>query len=1246
MGWNVSIARFNRRDGEGGSGTGDSDHPWTNGNPMKNHLRILTGMVALATCAATSVLADYASTVNSLGPVAYWRLSGTTQPPLADAAVNAGSIGEAANGFYLGTAIHPGPSALASGVGSGATFDAVAGTQVFVPYLPATHPAAPFTVEAWLNPAVEHAVGSGTLTCAVSAGQFASPRTGWLIYQGEAGWNFRMYNNNGTATSVSITGGGAPVASSWYHVVATYDGAVAKLYVNGAKVAEANQTSYVPGASGGFAIGARADGAFWWNGSADEVALYGSVLTDGQISQHYANGTSAGPTVSYSSLVTSLNPLAYYSLNEGAYTAPDPTTLPVAAALGSGGAAVNGAYFPGSRAGTPGPRPVAQSGFEAGNVGATFNGAAGYVGTPLQLNDSTEFTVTGWIRRGAVKSGRGGYFGQNNLLEFGDADAGANIELWVDARGANIKAPFPFVDDQWGFFAISASANATILYANGRELGRLTGNVASYGANEFLFNIGGGGIFNNTGDYFRGDIDEVAVFPTALSEAQLQTLYFSANVAPIITKAPTAPARTIMVGNTLVLDVTAIGAPPLTYSWLVDGAAVGGQTTSRLSVAGISPGSAGAYRAVVSNPYGSVTSAPVNIAVVAADATLPVAQYAAGLVSLNQVKVWFSEPLDPVSAQNPANYSIPGLAVTAATLASPAGTPGDSTVILTTAKQTAGQSYALTITGVKDQVAPASTVASTTLAFSAWTLQQGALRFEHYDNIASAADSGITAGLADPRVIANNPTTLGLITGRFDTRTVFPDDTHENYMARISGFITPTETGDYYFFVASDDASRVYLSNNDVPPNPETDTPIAYELGCCGTYFEPDSGDTATTATPIRLQAGQKYAILVFLKEGGGGDWLRLAWRNANDGTAAADLQPIPGQFLSTYVDPNADVVYTTQPADQVGILPGSSTSFITHSFASGDGGFTVVDTDPAPPGPFLYDAGAGVWTADGSGDGCGGPFNSQLSSPEYTVPVSLAVTLNFNHRYSFEADRWDGGQVRVSVNGGGWTNVPAENFTANGYPPGLIQGNGIIKDQRAFHEDSPGYAAGSYITTTALLGSFNAGDKIRVQFVGAWDDCSKGSQPSWVIKDLRLSYSTPPQAVEFTAVAAVSRQGTSVPFTYQWQRNDGAGFVDLAGATANSYRFFPTVAADLTAKFRVVAGVPGKFVPSAEVGIAAPRPSLSVGYAADKVTVTFTGALQSSTSPTGPFSNVSGATSPYVAPASGTGNLFFRSVQ
>jgi hypothetical protein len=1209
---------------------------------MKIQLRRLTGMVALVASVATAVRADYPSTVTSLGPVAYWRLGETVQPPPADVASNIGSLGDSAVGYYLGTAVHPStPGALAGTTESGATYDATANCQTLVPFIPAMHPAAPFTVEAWLNPGV--ALEGGALTCAISAGAFGDPRSGWLIYQSATGWNLRMYNRNGLATSVNITGGGAPSPGTWYHVVATYDGAMAKLFVNGAKAAEVAQTSYVPGQSGGFAIGARADGAFWWNGSADEVALYPTALSDADIAAHYANGTSATPTTPYQNLVTAKNPLAYYRLNEGAYTPP--TTLPVAVNSGSAGSAFDGSYNPGMRAGSDGPKPPSQSGFPAANVGGGFNGSAGFVGTPLTMNDLTEFTVVGWIRRGAIKSGRGGYFGQNDLFEFGDADNGANIELWTSARG-QIKAPFPFADDQWGFFAVTGNENSLVVYANGVEIGRLTGPITSYGTSAFFFNIGGGGIFNTGGDFFRGNIDEVAVFTTALTAAQVQSLYSSAETAPSITRRPTAPARTLMAGNTLAMSVAAVGNSPLTYTWTRNGTPIGGQTSATLSYPGLTLGDAGAYSVVISNPYGSTTSAPVNITVVAPDATAPVAQYAAGMDTLDKVKIWFSESLDPVSAANPANYNIPGLAITAAALSAPAGMPGDNFVILTTAKQTPGTTYAVTITGVKDQVIPSSTVASTTLAFSSWALLEGSIRFEHYNNIPGAADSGITAGLSDPRYIAGTPTTLGALTGRFDTRTVFPTDVNDNYMAKMSGFITPTETGDYYFFVASDDASRVYLSNNDVMPDPATATPIAYELGCCGNFFEPDSGDTATTATPIRLNAGQKYAVLVFLKEGGGGDWLRLAWRNANDATPATELQPIPGQFLSTYVDPNVDVAFTTQPSNQTAVLPGVATSFVNKSFTTDDGGFTVVNTDPAPPGPFFYDGGSGVWSADGAVDGCGGPYNSQLNSPEYTVPVTQSVSLSVQHRYSFEGDRWDGGQIRISKNGGGYTNVPAENFTANGYATGTIQGSGILNGQRAFNADSPGYTDGTFITTTAILGNFTTGDKISVQFLGGWDDCSTGKTPSWVIKDIKLSYSSAPQNVTFSAAATVKRQGNSVPFTYQWQRNDGAGYVDIAGATGASYSFFPTVAADLAATFRVVVGVPGKYVPSDEVRVVPPRPTLSVGANGANVVVTYTGTLQSATSITGPFSNVSGAASPYVAPASGSGNLYFRSVE
>ena len=71
-----------------------------------------------------------------------------------------------------------------------------------------------------------------------------------------------------------------------------------------------------------------------------------------------------------------------------------------------------------------------------------------------------------------------------------------------------------------------------------------------------------------------------------------------------------------------------------------------------------------------------------------------------------------------------------------------------------------------------------------------------------------------------------------------------------------------------------------------------------------------------------------------------------------------------------------------------------------------------------------------------------------------------------------------------------------------------------------------------------------------------------------------------------------------------------------------------------------------GKLVPSADVKVTAPRPTLSLSRTADVITVTFTGSLQSSTSLTGPFSNVTGATSPYAVPAPPGGSLFFRSIK
>ncbi|MEK7676551.1 MAG: LamG-like jellyroll fold domain-containing protein, partial [Verrucomicrobiota bacterium] len=1266
--------------------------------------------------------------------------------------------------------------------------------------------------------------------CALASGQFASPRSGWLIYQSDTGWNFRMYNQNGTATSVNITGGPAPVAGTWHHVVAVYDGTTALVYVNGVQAVSGTPTGYVPSAGGPLFIGGRSDSSFWWNGSADELAIYGKALTASEIDAHYKNGISASPATSYNQLVLNSGPLGYYRLNEPAFTPP--TTLPVAKNLGSSGAANDGSYNPGADAQAGGPRPPTFSGFEADNTAGGFNGSAGYVGTPFNLNDLTAFTVMGWLKRGVGHSGRGGYFGQNDLLEFGDADNGANIEAWINAYGTNIKIPYPFRDDEWGLITLVGDSTQTTLYTNGAPASTITRTVDSFGNSSFNFNIGGGGIFNAAGDYFLGAVDEVAVFDKALTATEVQEIYYSANIAPVITTQPTAPSRELFEGNTVTLSVAAAGTPPLFHQWRKGGADLAGKTSADLLFSNITVADSGTYDVVVRNSFGTVTSASVTLTVKPADRTPPTLQYATGNRTSNGVRVWFSEALDPASAQTASNYQLSdGVTVTSATLSAPAGSPGDNIVDLVTSAQTPGRKYTLTVNGVKDQTAPGNPIAAgSTIQFSSWVVLTGQLNFEHYDNISGAADSDIARGLQDPRVIAGRPTTAGFISGRFDTRTVFPNDSHEFYLARMTGWITPAKTADYYFFLRADDAARLYLSANETIPNPATDTPICAEPDCCDGFYEPDSGDPATTATPITLQAGKRYGVLALLKEHGGGDWMMVAWRETTDATAAADLPYLPGQYLSTVVDPNADLLFVKQPTDQLGTVASAGVPFVVEDFNTTDGGFTVETVgdvpgpwfyDPAgvwqadsgndgcgqpnnsslnspaytmtqggaltltfkhrysfepeydggqvrisvnggafaavppgnfrengywdanligngvllgnrafngnsagyasgtfitsvaslgtfkqgdkiavqflgawdecaigtvpnwvvdsfridllpmiiqdfsvndggytaetvgtPPGPFAYNAAKGAWIANSGNDACGSPNNSSIKSPAYVVPQDDEVTLSFSHRYSFESGLYDAGQVQISVNGGPYTAVAPENFSANGYADGLIVGNGVLIGKRGFNGDSPGYAATNYITSTAILGNFKKNDTISIKFLAAWDECSIGSGlPSWTIKNVTVSFGKAAKASTFDAAATATLRGDPLQVAYQWQRNDGAGFVDIPNANTASFRIFPTPA-DLNAKFRVVVSVvsaPMVSLVGNEVKLLASQaqtpPEISIAIQGGQVKVTFTGTLQSAPNVAGTYSNVPNAVSPYTVTGTAA-TMFYRSVK
>ncbi len=85
-------------------------------------------------------------------------------------------------------------------------------------------------------------------------------------------------------------------------------------------------------------------------------------------------------------------------------------------------------------------------------------------------------------------------------------------------------------------------------------------------------------------------------------------------VSPVTIVMQPAP-RTAFVGDTVSFSVIAQGAPPPSYQWFKDGAPIAGATAATLTLTNVGFDSAGSYSVVVTNPSGSVTSAPATLAV-------------------------------------------------------------------------------------------------------------------------------------------------------------------------------------------------------------------------------------------------------------------------------------------------------------------------------------------------------------------------------------------------------------------------------------------------------------------------------------------------------------------------------------------------------------------------------------------------------------------------------------------------------
>ncbi|HET6694917.1 MAG TPA: LamG domain-containing protein, partial [Gaiellaceae bacterium] len=248
--------------------------------------------------AAPAAMSTYREDVLSDGPSGYWRL-GEGSGTLADdeASTNNGTY---QNGPTLGQT-----GALLADANTAVSFDGV-NDIVSVPHSASLNATSGVTIEAWVK---------RTKTGAWQ-NILAKPGNGAVAAQNYALWI------NTTNQPVAFFGNGsssvgayAPaIDTNWHHIVATYDNATAKVYIDGVLRVSTSSSIQLSANTQPLLIGRTTDNIRIFGGTLDEVAVYPSALSAARIQAHYtaatsvdttppsvtltqpANGTSTGPT--------------------------------------------------------------------------------------------------------------------------------------------------------------------------------------------------------------------------------------------------------------------------------------------------------------------------------------------------------------------------------------------------------------------------------------------------------------------------------------------------------------------------------------------------------------------------------------------------------------------------------------------------------------------------------------------------------------------------------------------------------------------------------------------------------------------------------------------------------------------------------------------------------------------------------------------------------------------------------------
>jgi hypothetical protein len=163
-------------------------------------------------------------------------------------------------------------------------------------------------------------------------------------------------------------------------------------------------------------------------------------------------------------------------------------------------------------------------------------------------------------------------------------------------------------------------------------------------------------------------------------------------------------SQTVDEGDPVTFSVEADGTPPYTYQWMKNGVAITDATNFTYTIARAHRTDNAKFKAVVTGPAGSGSSDEATLTVNLD--TQPPAVVLASTSLGKTVKIEYDEWVDPASATNKANYSIPNLTITDASISE------DNITVTLGITGSLPANFEVTLGGIKDfggNVLPANT---------------------------------------------------------------------------------------------------------------------------------------------------------------------------------------------------------------------------------------------------------------------------------------------------------------------------------------------------------------------------------------------------------------------------------------------------------------------------------------------------------------------------------------------------------